>query len=361
LRHRAALLLWLAASPAPALADPVAEAQAALAAHRAAAAEARAQARQAAAQAAELSEQQVAAAAALRKLEDETGADGAALASLQAQQHQATARLQTAEAALETLLPVMQRLAAQPDATLLATPESPSDAVRAMAIIQGIARRIAAEAANVRTANQRLGALSAETIAAQAQLTAAAAAQQAAEANLSDEIRAAQAAEMRAADHAAREAEASLAAQRKLISITAAVARLVPDARAPALPEGAGGAPVAGHVIQNFGDATLAGPAAGVSYTAVPGARVVTPCAGTVMFAGAFPAYGQMVIADCGRGTSIILAGMASLDVETGELLAHGQPVGLMAGSHSPTLYVELRQNGTPVDPARWLAAGHSG
>ena len=98
------------------------------------------------------------------------------------------------------------------------------------------------------------------------------------------------------------------------------------------LPAGTGGAPVAGHIVQAFGAATLAGPATGVSYSAAPGARVVTPCAGTVMFAGAFPAYGLMVIADCGGGTSVVLAGMHHLDVATGEHLAHGQPVGTMLG-----------------------------
>ena len=43
------------------------------------------------------------------------------------------------------------------------------------------------------------------------------------------------------------------------------------------------------------------------------GARVTAPCAGTVLFAGAFPAYGHVVIAGCGAGTSIVLAGMATV------------------------------------------------
>ncbi len=145
--------------------------------------------------------------------------------------------------------------------------------------------------------------------------------------------------------------------------MNAAIARLVPNAAAPMLPAGAGGAPVAGRIVQNFGASTLAGPAEGVSYDAAPGARVTTPCAGTVMFAGSFPAYGLMIIADCGGGTSLILAGMDHLDVATGERLAHGQPVGTMLGydprdaARQPVLYVELRQNGRPVDPSGWLRA----
>jgi septal ring factor EnvC (AmiA/AmiB activator) len=85
------------------------------------------------------------------------------------------------------------------------------------------------------------------------------------------------------------------------------------------------------------------------------------------MFAAPFPSYGLMVIADCGHGDSVILAGMNHLDVAQGELLVHGQPIGTMEGfdpakpAHQPRLYVELRQNGQPVDPAPWLNGGHSG
>jgi septal ring factor EnvC (AmiA/AmiB activator) len=58
---------------------------------------------------------------------------------------------------------------------------------------------------------------------------------------------------------------------------------------------------------------------------------------------------------------------MDHLDVATGERLARGQPVGAMLGynradpAHQPVLYVELRQNGTPVDPTAWLAGRGSG
>jgi septal ring factor EnvC (AmiA/AmiB activator) len=153
-----------------------------------------------------------------------------------------------------------------------------------------------------------------------------------------------------------------------LKTLNDAVASLVPQSATPVnLPAGAGGAPVAGHITQHFGAATLAGPAQGISYGAAAGARVVTPCAGTVMFAGPFPAYGLMVIADCGGGTSVVLAGMSQLDVAQGQRLAHGQPVGSMQGydpaspTRQPVLYVELRQNGKPVDPAAWLATRPSG
>jgi murein hydrolase activator len=367
-RHIRALALLLALLPTAARADAQRAAQQDLTAHRHAEETARLRLRADTAQAAILAEQQVQAAAALRQLEEQTSQDAQHLADLQATQRAASAQLQTAETALEKLLPVMQRLSAQPAETLLAAPQSPQDAVRGIAIMQGIAANIEAQAQQVKALSARVAGVLALARTAQSQLAAAVTAQQNAEAALTTQIATAKTAEMADSDSAAREAQAGLAAQHRLDSIAAAVTRLVPAApQATNLPAGAGGAPVAGHIVQAFGATTLAGPAAGVSYSAAPGARVVTPCAGTVMFAGAFPAYGLMIIADCGRGTSIILAGMHHLDVATGEHLAHGQPVGTMLGydaanpTRQPVLYVELRQNGTPVNPASWLADDGSG
>jgi murein hydrolase activator len=366
-KHLRAACLLLVLLPTAAQADAKKNAQADLAAHRKAETLAREHEREDSTHAALLAERQVEAAAALRQFEDQTSQAAQQLADLAAQQKAASQRLSDAESAIEKLLPVMQRLSAQPAATMLAAPQSPRDAVRGIAIMQGIAAAIEAQAQNVKTESARLAALQAQTQTAQARLSTAVTTQQIAEATLSSQIDSAKAAEMADADTAAREAEASLAAQRKLDSIAAAVARLVPSTPAANLPAGAGGAPVAGHIVQSFGAATLAGPAEGVSYSAAPGARVITPCAGTVMFAGAFPAYGLVIITDCGGGSSVILAGMNHLDVATGEHLAHRQPVGTMLGYDSanptrqPVLYVELRQNGAPVNPTAWLTNGRSG
>jgi septal ring factor EnvC (AmiA/AmiB activator) len=120
---------------------------------------------------------------------------------------------------------------------------------------------------------------------------------------------------------------------------------------------------VAGHVVQAYGVQTLAGPATGISYAAAPGARVTSPCGGTIMYAGPLTGYGNVVIADCGGGLSSVLAGMSRLDVAQGQHVVHGQPLGSMQAydlanpARQPRLYVELRRNGAPVDPTSWLAA----
>jgi septal ring factor EnvC (AmiA/AmiB activator) len=127
------------------------------------------------------------------------------------------------------------------------------------------------------------------------------------------------------------------------------------------------GAPVAGTLVQAWGAATVAGPAVGIVYRAAPGARVVSPCSGPVLYANPFQNYGLLVILDCGKNYDFVLSGMAQLDVTVGQQIARGQPVGQMTGydanapTRQPMLYVELRQNGKPVNPAIWLNGGGSG
>lgn len=321
-----------------------------------------------AAHAAALGETQAAAAASIRGLENQTAQYGTQLANLQAAQAQTQARLTQAEADLARLLPVMRRLSSAPASTLLAAPLPPDGAVQGVAMLRGVAQAIANQARTVQTENAQLAALIVAAQASQQQLVAAATKQAAAEAAVAKQIADAQAAEMAAADTDAARITARLQASNRLDSLNDAVKNLVPAAPQPAnLTLGEGGAPVAGNIVQAFGAPTAAGPASGISYGAAPGALVTSPCAGIVMFAAPFPSYGLMVIADCGHGDSVILAGMSKLDVAQGEHLAHGQPVGTMQSfnphepAHQPRLYVELRQNGAPVDPAPWLNGGHSG
>ena len=376
MKRRTALCLTLALSPVLAGAEPAPHhkharhhAQAAAPGNTLQTAQPAQQAQQAAAsRAAALAQQQAQAAAAIRNLEAQTAQDAAQLANLQAAQGDSAQHLAQAEAALSRLLPVMQRLSTQPASTLLTAPLPPEDAVRGVALLQGIAAAIATQAQIVQAQNAQLAQLIAATKAGQSEMAGAVARQQAAEAALSAQIDAAKAAEQAAADQQAAAQAQKLAAAHKLDNLNDAVNGLVPPAPTQAsLPAGSGTAPVAGHIVQAFGASTLAGPSTGVSYGTAPGARVTTPCAGTVMFAGAFQSYGNMVITDCGGGTSVVLAGMDHLDVAQGQRLVKGQPVGSMRGydpanpTLQPRLYVELRRNGAPVDPTPWLAGHGSG
>jgi len=350
LRYTTSFLLALCLLPGGALADPP-HTRAALAARAAA-----------------LAEDQAEAAYSIRGVEQRTAQASVQLANLEAARSESAQRLVLAEAALAKLLPVMQRLSNAPAATLLAAPLPPGDAVRGVALLQAAAAAIADQAHTVQTENAQLAELIAAAQTSRDKLTQAVATQSQAEATLSEQIATAQTAELAAVDTQAAQAANRLSAQNKLDNLNDAVTNLVPAGPTQAnLPAGSGGAPVAGVVVQSYGAPTLAGPATGISYGAAPGAHVTSPCAGTVMFAGPFPSYGLMIITDCGGGDSVVLAGMSELDVAQGEHLAHGQPIGAMQGfnpndpTHQPRLYIELRQNGTPVDPSAWLGSGRSG
>lgn len=348
-----------------------AAAAAAIKAHQAAEAAAAAHQKAVEQKAAALAQQQVQAAAALRGLEDQTSKDANQLAMLTAAQNAAAARLDQAQAALKALLPVMQRLSAAPATTLLAAPQSPVDSVRGIAILQGLAQEVSDQARAVKTETATLTSAITQAQAAREALDAAVAAQQAAEAKLSMDIDQARQDEQDAADQKVAEAAAAAKAKHELTDLDQAIANLVPKTPAPAtpvnLPSGGAGAPVAGHVIQPYGAATVAGPATGISYAAAPGARVTSPCNGTILYGGPLSGYGQVVIVDCGASLSAVLAGMSHLDVSQGQRIAHGQPLGSMQPfsasdpTRQPRLYVELRRGGQPVDPTAWLAAGHSG
>ena len=119
-------------------------------------------------------------------------------------------------------------------------------------------------------------------------------------------------------------------------------------------------APVLGHVVHAFGDDDGGGTRrSGISYQAPPAARVVAPCGGRVVFAAPFRSYGQLLILDCGGGYHFVLAGLDRLDVQARQLRPAGEPVGVMPGwdpreaGDRPALYVELRHDGQPVNPAR--------
>jgi septal ring factor EnvC (AmiA/AmiB activator) len=119
--------------------------------------------------------------------------------------------------------------------------------------------------------------------------------------------------------------------------------------------------PVAGAVVRRWGDRTEVGPANGMSFRAPPLGRVVAPCAGRVAFAGPFRSFGVLIILDCGGGYHFVLAGLDRLDVQVGTSVQAGEPVGVMpgwdpasSGAH-PGLYLELRREGQPIDPAPFL------
>lgn len=119
-------------------------------------------------------------------------------------------------------------------------------------------------------------------------------------------------------------------------------------------------APASGQIVRNYGASVAGGPPSqGVAVRTRAGAQVVAPAAGEVAYAGLFRSYGQVLILNVDGGYALVLTGLDALSARTGETVRAGQIIGAMAASDTsaPELYVEVRRNGQPLDPARWLRA----
>ena len=121
----------------------------------------------------------------------------------------------------------------------------------------------------------------------------------------------------------------------------------------PPAPHGVYRLPVRGRVVTGFGELADAGyRARGVTLAVVAGAPVMAPAAGTVRYARPFRGFGAIVVIDHGGGWTSLVAGLGSASVRAGDRVAGGQPIGSAARGEEPTVTVELRRRGRPVDVA---------
>ncbi len=119
--------------------------------------------------------------------------------------------------------------------------------------------------------------------------------------------------------------------------------------------------PAEGPVVHHFGDHRPGAPGEvqGLTISTRSSALVTAPHDGTVSFAGPFRSYGRLLIMDLGDGYHLLIAGLAQSDVTVGQWLLAGEPIGSMTRTTDgtrPELYLELRRNGSPVDPLPWMA-----
>jgi septal ring factor EnvC (AmiA/AmiB activator) len=123
--------------------------------------------------------------------------------------------------------------------------------------------------------------------------------------------------------------------------------------------------PSAGTLIRRFGQtaprtgAAGGGRSEGWTWRTDKGASVRAPTQGTVEYAGPLKGWGMVLILRLGGGYHLVLAGMDQTTAEAGRTLSAGEPVGRMSDQDRPTpeLYMEIRRDGSPVDPARWMAS----
>ncbi len=120
--------------------------------------------------------------------------------------------------------------------------------------------------------------------------------------------------------------------------------------------------PIDGEIAQRFGrqrDARFGTATVnnGVTIAAPDGASVRAIHPGTVVFAGPFTGFGQLVIVDHGRQAYSLYGYLSAIRVQRGTSLDAGAIVGDVgdAPSGGSSLYLELRIDGRPVDPLQWL------
>ena len=119
------------------------------------------------------------------------------------------------------------------------------------------------------------------------------------------------------------------------------------------------GWPAVGQLAVRFGAALPnGGQSQGIVITAPQGTPVKVLASGEVVFADWMTGYGMLMIVDHGGGYMSLYAHNQTLRATLGSHVQSGQVIALVGqsgGEDVPGLYFELRYNGKPIDPMRWL------
>lgn len=313
---------------------------------------------------------------------------------------------------LAEVLAALQRIGRDPPPALLVSPEDALSSVRSAILLGAVVPEIRAETAALAADLKELATLR-QAIASERVSLAAALEQNAAEeqrlANLAAEKAALQEESQRRLDRERQRAEALSVRSSELESVIASLAEEIVTLReaaeaarkaeeerqrqlaerlerarafaAVAVPDknrimpayqfsklsGTLSHPVKGETVRHFGaDDGTGHTLAGEVLATDQGATVHAPADGWIAYAGPFRSYGQVVIIDTGENHHVVLAGMEQIKVAAGRFVVSGEPVATMGqtrfagsaalslASERPTLYIEIRKDGQPVDPRLW-------
>jgi septal ring factor EnvC (AmiA/AmiB activator) len=322
----------------------------------------------------------LAAIAALRLADAAANASAGRVAEAVAAQARADRALAEQSARLAPFLPVLTRLALHPEATMLVQPVPPAETLAALALLRSHSRSLGAQAQAMDAAARAAGSARAALDAEHATLTETVARARQAAAALDSVLAASRVARTEAEreeDAQARRVAQAAARAADLRGVIQRLEQAPPNPPSPPqaaagrpmaaprpLTHGALGWPVAGPVVREFGAARDGIVETGITIAAAPGARVLAPWDGKVVYAGPFRSLGLLLILECGDAYHVVLAGMERLDVAVGNTVRMGDPVGTMAAHDArlhgprPALGLELRRAGRPIDPEPWLSRG---
>jgi septal ring factor EnvC (AmiA/AmiB activator) len=353
------------------------------------------------------------------KTEQKLGQDiediGARLDGLKGQETTIRASLAKRRDVLAEVLGALQRMGLNPPPAILVTPEDALSSVRSAILLGAVVPELRAQTdilvsdlkeltrvtASIEAERTRLTATVGEQVAEKQRLTMLLEAKRKlrteTESALADEKKNSEALVAKAAS--LKELIASLEAEAKKRRKTAEAEQAAGAASAagqglasaepsPAVPEanqliaatpfsalrGQVALPVIGKIKKRFGASDGNGSVIHGDMVATQSNAIVTaPADGEILYAGPFRSYGQLLILNAGDGYHVVLAGMSSLNVASGQSVLAGEPVGAMGEARvastsasrtdnsTPELYVEFRKDGKPVDPAPWWADRLSG
>jgi murein DD-endopeptidase MepM/ murein hydrolase activator NlpD len=100
----------------------------------------------------------------------------------------------------------------------------------------------------------------------------------------------------------------------------------------------------------------------GIDFPTGTGTSIVAAASGKVVYAGWHPQYGKIVEIDHGNGLVSRYAHASQVFVREGDLVVRGQrvaAVGSTGRSTGPHLHFEVRLNGVPQNPARFLQSSN--
>jgi septal ring factor EnvC (AmiA/AmiB activator) len=280
---------------------------------------------------------------------------------------------------LARLMGVMQRIEDAPAPATLLHPEGPLGTARLGMIVADVTPAVARQARALREQLEELAELRALQDSAVGELEAALGGVQSARSALSQAI----ADRVDLPERFAHDPDAMaqiLASVDGLGSFADMLAETPVAAGAPAqdfaAARGAMPLPALGTLVRGFNETDAAGITRPGALLAVPrNALLTAPWPASIRYAGPLQDYGNVIILEPHVDYLLILAGAGDLFVTAGELVPEGAPLGLMPDGDgeteadlivsdalgggaglSETLYMELRQGGSPVDPMAWFA-----
>ena len=290
------------------------------------------------------------------------------------------AEFEASDQRLTELLSALLAMQSSPEALLLLHPSGPTETARAGMLVSSVAPGIQAEVDDLRAKLEELRQLQSLQLSAAGTLEKGLEGMQSARTALSQAIAdrtalpervATDPAAMQALINGAETLDAFADGLAELALYGPGVSETSFSAAQGVLP-----LPVDGVVLRGFDAPDAAGIARpGLVVATRAQALVTTPWPATVRYSGPLLDYGNVIILEPENGYLLVLAGLSMLYIEAGQVIDAGAPLGMMGGDEpdteqilvetaggggqdrTETLYIELRKDQVPQDPANWFIA----